>query len=441
MRWLNIKQLKQKRFVVIISVTILIITVLSSLNLYITYSNTKKTIELTIASQATSTAHAVLNNFNTSIYEEYLQNQDSITNRLNLEKELERAKSQTDAVYVYILKKDNQNQPILLADGFPRLDLTTLDDCCKFYKIPNKEFTEKTPFTSRVNDGDNETYIMSGVPINGSKGQVIGSLVVEIGVAKVKQITDEVLNNSWTFFLFSSCFVFFAFSIFIAFQIWYRKEVTSQVGEAEETYQGEFQSMLQTMRSIRHDFINHIQVIQGLLKIGREDRAFEYVNSLSKEVETMELPIKIKHPALYILLQTKWARAQNDKVDMHLLIDDHQFSKIKSIDLIKIFSNLIDNAFDATFSLPELDRFISVEATVTPTAYIFKVENIGPTISEDQLTKIFQVGFSTKTERNGIPRGDGLSIVKQVVNKYSGQISVQSQKNTTCFIVQIPVKS
>ncbi len=419
----------------------LMITVLTSLNLYTTYTSTKKTIELTIASQAMSTAYAVSNNFNVNMYEEYLNDQDSRDKRLKLEEELHRAKNQTGAIYVYILVKGPLEHPILIADGFPKLDLTTLDDCCKFYKKPIKGFLDNDPFTSRIRDGENGTYIMSGVPITSTKGKVIGSLVVETGVAKVSEMTNEVINHSLTFFIYSGLIILFSFIIFMATQFWYRKEVTSQVGEAEETYQGEFQSMLQTMRSIRHDFINHIQVIQGLLKIGREDRAFEYVNSLSKEVETMELPLKIKHPALYILLQTKWARAQNDKVDMHLLIDDHQFPKINSIDLIKIFSNLIDNAFDATFTLPELDRFISVEATVTPTSYLFKVENIGPTIAEDQLTKIFQVGFSTKIERNGIPRGDGLSIVKQVVNKYSGKISVQSQKNTTCFIVEIPVKS
>lgn len=241
--------------------------------------------------------------------------------------------------------------------------------------------------------------------------------------------------------MFSGLFVLFSFSIFLAFQVWLRREVTSQVGDTEETYQGEFQSMLHTMRSIRHDFINHIQVIQGLLKLGREDRALEYVNSLTSEVESMELPLKVKNPALLILLQSKWVRAQNDKVDMHLFVDEQPFQKMKSIDLIKILSNLIDNAFDATLLLPESERFISIEAKSTSTMYLFKVENLGPNIPKDFVNKIFQAGFSTKKERLGVPRGDGLSIVKQVVDRYGGEINIHSNKNSTTFIVKIPVKS
>ena len=237
------------------------------------------------------------------------------------------------------------------------------------------------------------------------------------------------------------CLSYFHLAFLITFQLWVRRDVKLQIGETEETYQGEFHSMLQTMRSIRHDFINHIQVIQGLLKIGREDRAVEYVNSLTNEIESIELPIKVLNPALLILLQSKWVRAQNDKVDMHLLVDDHHFQKIKSIDLIKILSNLIDNAFDATLLLLESERFINIEVKSTQAMYMFQVENLGPAIPVELRDKIFIAGFSTKEERRGVPRGDGLSIVKEVVTRYRGEIDVQSNKNSTTFIVKIPVKS
>ena len=327
-RWLKIRQRKNKKYAVIISVTILIILVFSAFNLYATYLNTLKTIDLTVG-------HLVMSN----------------------------------------------------------------------------------------TGGDNS-----------------GSLEVELKHETVEKLKRDVMQKSFPSFIMSGMLVLLSFSVFIAFQIWYRKKVNSQVGDAEETYQGEFQSMLHTMRSIRHDFLNHIQVIQGLMKIGREDRAFEYVNSLTTEVETMELPVVIKNPALFILLQSKWARAQNEKVDMHLHIDDHLFKHIHTIDLIKILSNLIDNAFDATLLGTESERFINIEARVTQQSYMFKVENIGPSITKENLNKIFQAGFSTKPEKRGVPRGDGLGIVKQVVHKYGGTINVESNKHSTLFEINIPYK-
>lgn len=422
--------------------TILIITLLSSLNLYATYFNTRKTIELTIANQGISTAQAVLDHFDINTYEAYLEDRDSTDKLRKLEDELGKAIRDTGATFAYILKTDDKNQPRIIVDGFPTDDSVTISgDCCILSNEIKSEYNENQPFFTRIEDDSVGTYVSSGVPIVGSNGESIGSLVVDESVATVDKITDEVLKNSFPFFIFSGLFVLFSFSIFVAFQVWLRREVTSQVGDTEETYQGEFQSMLQTMRSIRHDFINHIQVIQGLLKLKREDRAYEYVKSLTSEVESMELPLKINNPVLYILLQSKWVRAQNDKVDMHLLVDDHTFQKIKSIDLIKILSNLIDNAFDATLLLPESERFISIEAKSVSTMYLFKVENIGPKIPKEIVDKIFKAGFSTKEERRGVPRGDGLSIVKQVVDRYGGAINVHSNKNTTTFSVKIPVKS
>ncbi|WP_078431274.1 sensor histidine kinase [Metabacillus halosaccharovorans] len=351
-RWLKIRQSKKKKYAVIISVTMFLIMVFSAFNLYATYLNTIKTIDLTIGHLAMPTSNQELEFWDTASLEELLKIQ-------------ERKKSE---------------------EGFN------------------------------------------------------GSLDVELTHESVEKVKRDVMQKSIPSFIMSGVLVLLSFSIFIAFQIWYRKKVNSQVGDAEETYQGEFQSMLHTMRSIRHDFLNHIQVIQGLMKIGREDRAYEYVNSLTTEVETMELPVVIKNPALFILLQSKWARAQNEKVDMHLHVDDHLFKHIHTIDLIKIFSNLIDNAFDATLLGLESERFINIEARVTQNKYIFRVENIGPTISKENLNKIFQAGYSTKAEKRGVPRGDGLSIVKQVVLKYGGTINVESNKYSTLFEVKIPYK-
>jgi two-component system sensor histidine kinase AgrC len=438
----EINRKKQKRFTVIITMTILIIILLSSLNLYATYYNTRKTIELTIANQGMLTAQTVLNHFDVHILEEYLKDEGSSQTLQMLDYELSEAKEYSDAKYAYILKVNEENQPQLIVDGLrPKDSGENNGDCCILSDELKKVFVENKPFFTRIENNSSGTNVTAGVPIVGSNKEIIGSLIVNESVATVDKITDDVMKSSIPFFVFSGLFVLFSFGIFLLFQLWLRRDVKVQVGETEETYQGEFQSMLQTMRSIRHDFINHIQVIQGLLKIGREDRAVEYVNSLTNEVESIELPIKVKNPALLILLQAKWVRAQNDKVDMHLLVDDHHYQKIKSIDLIKILSNLIDNAFDATLLLLESERFINIEVKFTQATYLFKVENIGPTIPEELRDKIFNVGFSTKEERRGVPRGDGLSIVKEVVSRYRGEIDVQSNKNSTTFIVKIPIKS
>lgn len=410
----------------------------SAFNLYTTYSNTRKTIDLTIGYQAILNANQALEFWDKSIFEE-LYNHTNGHNK-ELEAQLNEMKQFLGAENVYIVQPDGNEELNIRAFSTRKVDGKATESCCEISQEFINQFTKEKSFFIKLNEGPNQHTIMSTVPIINSDGIYNGSLVVESNYGTVEKLTKEVMQKSFPSFIMSGVLVLVSFSVFIAFQIWYRRLVKSQVGDAEETYQVEFQSMLHTMRSIRHDFLNHIQVIQGLMKIGREDRAYEYVNSLTTEVETMELPVVIQNPALFILLQSKWARAQNEKVDMHLHIDDHLFKHIHTIDLIKIFSNLIDNAFDATLLGAESERFINIEASVIQNKYLFKVENIGPTIPKDNLDKIFQAGFSTKAEKRGVPRGDGLNIVKQVVHKYGGTINVESNKNSTMFQVNIPFK-
>ncbi|MFC0270972.1 sensor histidine kinase [Metabacillus herbersteinensis] len=439
----DISRLKQKKFTVIISVTVLLITFLTLLNLYANFHNMKKTVEIAVATQGMENAKSIVKTFDKLTYEEFLKNPVASEEFYKLRRDLNQAREHTGALHVYTVKADEQNIPRVMVAGFPENHLET--HIGKVSTIPeeyiNKLVNGKLFYTGIIPDDTYGSYVTAGVPIySESNKEYLGALAVDISAETVNQITKEVVKSSIPMFIFNGLFVLISFAAFLLVQRWVRVEIKSQVGDTEETYQGEFTSMLHTLKSIRHDFINHIQVIQGLLKIGLQDRAYEYVTSLTKEVEATELPVKVKNPAMLILLQSKWVRAQNDNVDMHLLVDDDSFSRIKSTDLIKLLSNLIDNAFDATLMLPETERFINYEAISTASTYQFKIENIGRKIPDDIVTRIFQSGFSTKETQLGSPRGEGLSIVKQVVEKYGGAINVQSEDKSTTFFVTIPVK-
>lgn len=61
------------------------------------------------------------------------------------------------------------------------------------------------------------------------------------------------------------------------------------------------------------------------------------------------MQLNIDHPGLSILLQTKKLTAQNHNIDMEFTIAENAFPNIKTTDLIKILSNLIDNAIEADY--------------------------------------------------------------------------------------------
>ncbi|WP_161937257.1 ATP-binding protein [Tepidibacillus decaturensis] len=50
---------------------------------------------------------------------------------------------------------------------------------------------------------------------------------------------------------------------------------------------------------------------------------------------------------------------------------------------------------------------------------------------------LFEEGYTTKKEKEN--SGFGLSIVKSIVQKYKGTIRVESSKNLTTFIIELPL--
>jgi signal transduction histidine kinase len=74
------------------------------------------------------------------------------------------------------------------------------------------------------------------------------------------------------------------------------------------------------------------------------------------------------------------------------------------------------------------------------TGIIIAISNNGPEIPQEIKDKIFEAGFSTKNNSSG-DRGFGLSIVKDIMNRCTGCISITSNKNFTQFTFEIPLNS
>jgi sensor histidine kinase regulating citrate/malate metabolism len=66
---------------------------------------------------------------------------------------------------------------------------------------------------------------------------------------------------------------------------------------------GVCEELEKALRAQRHDFINHIQVIHGLLKLGRTEKALAYIENLAKDPELVAGPLA-RHTARPACRQT-----------------------------------------------------------------------------------------------------------------------------------------
>lgn len=434
------KNRKIKLILILSTILLLFFTTINVVNYYLKIT---KSAEEAIANQNLKAAIAIASSINIETYEKFLEDPVENDYYWEIREFLNDARKKLGGVLiVYTLEIDNPYYSKTMVPGIPinAKEVYPIGEICT---VPERQvkraYEGLTYITDVIEDPKLGTYISVGAPIKNEEGKVLGYLGIDISTKTVNEIKMKVLENNIFNLVFNGLFILIVIVSFFFLQRWYQREVAKEVGYTENTYQSEIRTLITSVSSLRHDFTNHIQVLHGLLQLGEFDTAQAYLSSLSKEVKSIEsLKINIDHPGLSILLQTKKLAAQNHSIDMNINFSSFTtLNKVKTTDLIILLSNLIDNAIDATMELPEDQRKIDVIFQDTETTYIFKIINTGPNIVENEF--IFKQGYTTKKEEQGKIRGQGLFIVREVVQKYKGKVLIESTGDQeTTAILEIP---
>ncbi|GBF10687.1 sensor histidine kinase [Tepidibacillus infernus] len=216
--------------------------------------------------------------------------------------------------------------------------------------------------------------------------------------------------------------------------IYMQKEII----QTESDYNQHLENVLKKLRMERHDFINEIQTIHGMIQAKMYDHLQEYVHDLVQHVRASNRRIKIKNIPVSALLHTKIELMEEKKVEYREIVEtDDTFPSIKGYDLVKIISNILDNALRAVTESHTRNPFIEIYWGKKDSTAIIQISNNGPKIEKKIVDLLFEEGYTTKKEKEN--SGFGLSIVKSIVQKYKGTIRVESSKNLTTFIIELPL--
>jgi signal transduction histidine kinase len=106
--------------------------------------------------------------------------------------------------------------------------------------------------------------------------------------------------------------------------------------------------------------------------------------------------------------------------------------------LSQVWTNLIDNAVDASPEGAQIEIATWNDALTSPASLAVSITDRGTGISPDVLPHIFDAFFTTKPQGSGT--GLGLEIVHRIVTqKFGGTIEVKSEPGKTQFIVRLPL--
>jgi two-component system CitB family sensor kinase len=194
------------------------------------------------------------------------------------------------------------------------------------------------------------------------------------------------------------------------------------------------------LRAQEHEFANRLHVIAGLLELAGPEEAAGYLAEISQTslASGERLRARIAPPAIAALLQAKVTIAAEQ--DVQLLIDDPSHLDQPTVDpqaLITIIGNLINNAVDAVAGQPA-PRLVTVHISDGDGEVFISVADTGPGVAPDAMEDIFEDGYSTKTPRGQLRRGLGLALIRRLVHRAGGSITVSPGPGAR-FEVRFPI--
>ncbi len=189
------------------------------------------------------------------------------------------------------------------------------------------------------------------------------------------------------------------------------------------------------LRSQRHDYLNHLQVVYGLMELEEYGELKDYLSPIYRGMMKTGKALKTSVPALNALLRAKMAEAEKADVDFYIEVSSKlSVLPLESWELCKVLANILDNGLTALEEKKE-EKKLRLSISEDHGNYHFIIGNNGPLIPPEQRELIFREGWSSKKEAG---HGMGLAIVQRVLNSCGGSITLSSTEEETVFSIDIP---
>ena len=413
---------KQKiAFFVLVSV--LAVCLLTFFKVLLSYFSTDKVSQVTLAKQYIAIAENIAEGLDRDTYAKVLAEKKDDGNSDSIKSYLEEYRKRIDALYVYTLLLDETDvAKTMVAASPPGIDDSLMLVPCT---VPSEQVNQakrgEVYYTNVIRDPSHGVYFSVGVPLYDSSGELMGAIGIDIDASDIESIGREAIDSNRIIFALDILFALVLLTVIFILRKWYRTRLKLDLRESEMTYISEMGKIMSSIKTSRHDLLNHLQVLNGLLRMRKYDRANEYLNQLSVESRTLDLSLRVKNPVLMVLLQSKWELANAKNIELQIETDPDEFDRVGSMDLVKLFANLLDNAIEAVESYEgEQPRRIRVVCRNVGSKYVFAVENPA-TLSPQAQKLLFRQGYTTKPNEHEA-RGHGMTIIRNTVDNYRGEI-------------------
>ncbi|MES0686110.1 sensor histidine kinase DpiB [Providencia stuartii] len=200
---------------------------------------------------------------------------------------------------------------------------------------------------------------------------------------------------------------------------------------------------VENLRSLRHEHLNWMSTLSGLLQMKEYDQALAMIKGESESQQQLidSLRKQFADKQVAGLLFGKYHRARELGVQL-VFIEGCQLSSLppllSSTEFCAILGNLLDNAFEASLKNNEGNKQVELYLSDEGSEFVIEVADQGCGFPAKMKERWFERGMTTKTESvDG--HGIGLYLVASYVKRCDGVVIIEdNQPHGTLFSIFIP---
>ena len=228
--------------------------------------------------------------------------------------------------------------------------------------------------------------------------------------------------------LISGCMLMINISVFYLYNILIENYINLRDNDLYKqqtyAYQNQLEVIMESgnrVRALRHDMKNHILALQALVQRKEAEEMNRYLESMKDFMTNPEEYVKTGSDSVDSLLNYKIQKAHEVLNVVETKISIPEQLRLRSFDLNVLLGNLLDNAIDASMQTEE--KKLNITIKLDKGVLFLYICNSCQRIADGRS------GFLETTKEDKTNHGIGLKNVRQIVEKYHGDLAFQYENN------------
>lgn len=193
-------------------------------------------------------------------------------------------------------------------------------------------------------------------------------------------------------------------------------------------------AQIEKVVKVKHDMKNHLMCIGSLISENNLEEAKKLCSSVFADMSTINTPLNTANPLLNAIVNVEYEKASACGIEFITIIKDELRALTNTHEIVSIIGNLCDNAIEYLCTVPDKYRQMKLEITTYNNYYIITCKNkiIKSVLAENPSLKSHKEDYDV--------HGKGTKILKNIAEKYEGDLKVYEDDGFFCssIIIKMP---